>query len=192
MKKKNTVTTVLLTVLTIILYAIQFGIYSLGMISDSGIGEALSGVMGVLVLILMVVSVILIFANIINALILVGSRSGYEGTIAGNAKKIFIFKLLLIPFYILNFFNWGMIMMALLIVPGLQLFLGIILVGVVWTYGILLSTTAYGAGIIWKMCKRKQIPMWAAVCLMILQFIFVVDIIGYMVFYLKYRKALVL
>ncbi len=182
MEKKSKTALILLFVLTVILYGIQFSFYLLGQFEGK--------VFGYMFFFLTFASVVFMIVNVVYAIVEGIVKAGKNNVIKGNAIAVFIIKLVLIPFYILNFGIWLLITMGFLVVPGLQIFLGIIAVAVVWTYGVLLSTSVYGSFVIGNLCKNKKIPVSVAVILIILQFIFVTDIISYMIFYLVKRKEL--
>lgn len=182
MEKKSKTAFILLLVLTVILYGIQFSVYMLGQFQET--------IFGSVFILLTFASVVLMIANVVYAIVEGITKGGKKNVIKGNAKVVFIIKLLLIPFYILNFGIWLLITMGLLVVPGLQIFLGIIVMAVIWTYGVLLSTSVYSSFVIGNLCKKKKIPVAVAVLMIILQFIFVTDIISFTIFYLVTRKEL--
>lgn len=106
----------------------------------------------------------------------------------GYSRVILIEKLILIPFFIFNFLLWLLITMGLLVVPGLQLFLGIVLICVAWTYIIVLGTSIGATTVIVRaFILRKEHTAMSIICA-IAQFIFGIDVIAYLVFHLRSRK----
>lgn len=196
MKKRDTASTVLLAVLTGVLYGIQAAFFVVPQVLalpvfgvDAQQSYAVGEICGNIIILLTFASVLLIIANIVYAIV-TAVLPQYDAVLAGNAVKILIFKLVLIPFCLLNFFVWFAVTCALLVVPGLQMLLGISGMAILWTYGIMLATSVYGVGMIVRMWRRKKITTAFMVILIILQFIFVADIIGYVIFYSRCRKGM--
>ena len=95
-----------------------------------------------LVFVLLLLSVILIIANIVVGLIGLNNKRN-EKQILSDIRISLLAKVLLIPFFISNFYMWFLFSMAFLIVPGLQIFFTITILGIIWTYGIMLATSSY-------------------------------------------------
>lgn len=101
-------------------------------------------------------------------------------------RNVMRFKLMHIPFFIVNFLFW-LFYMAASANPFLIFTWVFIPVVVLYTYGVMLATSFHECGHL-VTCKRKgllgQHKIWYHI---ILQFIFVLDIIDSIVLYRKYR-----
>jgi len=108
----------------------------------------------------------------------------------GDALLFLVMKLIMIPFYLLNFLVWSGLALAMAIVPGAQFFLlALPLVGVV-TFLILLPFSAHAAAAMEETRRQGLVPGSRTIVLGLLQFVFVLDVVAYCVFYANLHKAL--
>lgn len=97
--------------------------------------------------------------------------------IMGLQKKMIALKLITIPFYLINFAIWGILGMAMLVVPGMFLGLPIVLIGTAYSYFCLLVTSANSIAFINFKYRNAQISRRKAILHCVLQLIFVIDVI---------------
>lgn len=102
-------------------------------------------------------------------------------------KIILVFKLCLVPFFMLNFILWSIF--ALGCYSLFMIFLWVFIpFGIAYTYILLLVTSAYSISqiIVWNqngILTKKQCVKY-----IILQLLFVIDVIAYIILYRKYGK----
>lgn len=133
-----------------------------------------------------VVFMISILLNIINSIIYL--IKGKENIELNLIKISLISKIILIPFYIINFLFWLCVTMGFLMVPGFQIFIVVTLFIALLTYMVLLSTSCYSIVSIIKLYRKRKINLKSCIINIIFQFMFVFDIIGLAIFYFKNRK----
>lgn len=166
-----------LFLLLICLYAIQAVVISvLPKLDGNGELAILSPA-----IIIAVIAIVLCLINIGFAIYCANSKK-----IATDKRKqrtinrtVLIFKLLAIPFFILNYAFWFMMNVALWVVPGLFV-LSIIFafpVGVGFTYLVLLSSSSYSIAILKVLYKNGEITKKKFILHTILQLLFMVDVI---------------
>jgi hypothetical protein len=104
-------------------------------------------------------------------------------------KTIMIFKIGLIPFFLINFLFWFS-MIGILLNPMMG-FIGVFLIpiAVISTYLTMLITSIYGISII-SVMGRKNILTWGqCVIHIIFQLIFILDVADLIFLFVKYRKV---
>ncbi|MBQ8144427.1 MAG: hypothetical protein IJ042_06510, partial [Butyricicoccus sp.] len=116
---------------------------------------------------------------------------GRTAEIAELQKKMLVLKLTTIPFYLINFAIWGILGMAMLVVPGMFLGLPIVLIGTAYSYFCLLVTSANSIAFINFKYRNAQIPRRKAILHCVLQLIFVIDVIDCMYLYHINKKELI-
>lgn len=172
----------LIAMVLILLFLESYMIYSIYIASKIEINWAL-------VFVLLLLSVILIIANIVVGLIGLNNKRN-EKQILSDIRISLLAKVLLIPFFISNFYMWFLFSMAFLIVPGLQIFFTITILGIIWTYGIMLATSSYSIAALISLYRKNKIKLSTTVINVVLQLIFVLDVISYIVFYICNRKKI--
>ncbi len=169
--------------LIILLYVIEFYIY-----------RCIYFTVGVninynLVSSLVIISLALIIFNFIISLIDVKKKKSKED-LKRRIDLVFKSKIFLIPFYIWNLYLLIAISLKFIVLPGVDLFLFIPFVSVVWSYGIMLTTSIPGVISILTFYKGKKNSLPLETLYIILQFILGIDIISYIVFYIINSKSL--
>lgn len=99
-------------------------------------------------------------------------------------KKMLMFKLVMIPIFILNFFVWFMLSTAFLMFGGAFLWI----VGAIFAYILMLASSAHVIAELIILYKMKRIRMDFLIIHSVLQLIFCVDVIGYLIMYKALKK----
>lgn len=137
---------------------------------------------------LLVFMVFLIIMNIVYSIKL--HKLAFHKNINGNPlKTIMIFKIGLIPFFLINFLFWFSII-GILLNPMMG-FIGVFLIpfAAISTYLTMLITSIYGISLI-SVMGRKNILTWGqCVIHIIFQLIFILDVADSIFLFVKYRKA---
>ena len=104
-----------------------------------------------------------------------------------STKYSMIIKLVLIPFYILNFVEWFILGVGTL--NPFLFILGFLLVifGILFTYICMLGTSAYNIGYIFGLIKEGKANGLLIVAL-VFHFVFMLDIVGAIVLYLENKR----
>lgn len=124
--------------------------------------------------------------NIVNGVVCLFVKPPHS-VVRSLARLAFVGKLVMIPFYVLNFLFWFLVGMIFVIMPGGIL---VILFIVVWTYLSILPSSMDAVAAIAGLCREKKVSTAAAVIVGILQFFFVADVISYVIFYCVYRRKM--
>jgi hypothetical protein len=133
------------------------------------------------IILLFIITIALAIANIVN-----GILSKNKLLISHEyCKSILVFKLIMIPFFILNFLMWYMAMALVFLFGGFLL----IPIGIAFTYIILLSSSAYVISELHVWYKNKEITPTFLIIHLILQLLFVADIIDYIYVYQTLNKV---
>lgn len=122
-----------------------------------------------------VLTIALAIANIIYAIV---TALNYKKIIMKNyshGKIVLVFKLIMIPFFILNFAMWYMFVGLFLLFGGLVF----IPIGIAFTYIILLSSSAYVMAELFVYYKSGKVNFRFLILHSLLQLLFVIDIIDY-------------
>lgn len=92
-------------------------------------------------------------------------------------------KLISVPFFVINLVIWLLVTAAFLVMPGLQLLLPTVLLGVGFAYFVVVVTSAPSlAGLVLAAREGRASPVWAVVHAVVL-LIFVVDVPGAVLVY---------
>lgn len=142
----------------------------------------------VLLLVFAVAAVVLGLVSLILGLVRCGRN--LAPALPGDARLILVLKLVLIPFYLLNFSVWSALAFAMALVPGAQLFLlALPLVGAV-TFLILLPFSVHAVAAMEESRRQGLVTGGRRMALCLLQFVFVLDVIALCVFYANLHEAL--
>ena len=98
-------------------------------------------------------------------------------------------KLLTVPFFVTHLQLWMLVSAAFLVIPGLQLLLFSGLIGVAFAYSVVLVTSSYSICGLYAQYKNGRLSGKKLARDILLQLIFVVDVISYLVFYIRIRRA---
>lgn len=132
-------------------------------------------------IIVTILNLILPLVNILYAIFYSKKISNDEEKVKKWNRNILIIKIVLIPFYIINFILWFLVSI-LGIVPTFMFLLVVgPIMGVISAYWILLSTSFYSVAVIREYYKFGYLSKTLKMILIISQFIFVLDLIGYVV-----------
>lgn len=179
MKKISSIAKVLILLVIIPLYGI------IAYIGFSFSKDTINkGILGFLA----IICAVSILLNIINSIVYL--IKGKEDIELKFIKTSLISKVLLMPFYIINFLFWLCVTMGFLVIPGFQIFIVVTLFIALITYMILLSTSCYSIVAISKLYRKGKISLSSAIVNIIFQFMFVFDIISLTIFYFKNRKSI--
>lgn len=127
------------------------------------------------------VSIILPIVNTIYALIFKKKIKSNEEILEKWNRNILISKLVLIPFFIFNFVAWFLATLIGIVPMFMFILFTAPIVGIVYTYWIFLSTTAYSVIVIREHYKSGYMSRFMYLVLAISQFIFVCDVVGFIV-----------
>ncbi len=106
-------------------------------------------------------------------------------SLAGQALAM---KLLAIPFFLIHLSIWTLIAAAFFVIPGFQILLLTVLIGVGFAYLAVLASSAYAVACIFAQMEDGQLSGKAGVLYLLSQAVFVLDVIGCAVFYWKLRR----
>lgn len=126
-------------------------------------------------IILFLITIVLAFTNIINAIITGVKRNNRFLTRNWYNKTMLVFKLVMIPFFILNFIIWYLFSSLFFLFGGFLL----IPIGLTFTYLILLSSSSHVIAEMYVYYKSGKITFNFFIIHSILQLFFVIDIIDY-------------
>lgn len=124
---------------------------------------------------LFIFTIALAIANIVNAIV---TALTYKNNLLLNewySKAMLMFKLIMIPFFIVNFIMWYLAVALVFFFGGFLL----IPIGTVFTYIILLSLSTHVIAELYVYYKNKKIAFNFFVFHSIMQLFFVIDIIDY-------------
>ena len=128
---------------------------------------------------------VLCVCNFISA-----ARIGRKADLTGAARLAgagLVWKLLAIPYFLLNFLAWTAISAAFLVVPGLQVFLLGLPLAALATYIPLLTSSAYTLSAI-RAARRAGVPVKKRHT--VFQLLFVLDTIDALWLYFRLRRAI--
>ena len=117
------------------------------------------------------------------------ARAGHRADLAGAVRLAgggLVWKLLAIPYFLLNFLAWTAIGAAFVVVPGLQLFLLGLPLAAVATYIPLLTSSAYTLSAI-RAARRRGVPIKKRHS--VFQLLFVLDTVDALWLYFRLREA---
>lgn len=128
--------------------------------------------------------------NTIFALINKKNMESNEEILERRIRNILIIKLVLIPFFLLNFMMWCLVTIVG-IVPVFMFMLAAAPIGILYTYWIFLSTTSYSIIVIREYYRFGGMSRLMYFALLISQFIFICDVVGFIVLhmFIKNKKA---
>jgi hypothetical protein len=138
--------------------------------------------------VMLFIALALIIANLVYAII--GYRHNRESAVWLSRAKLaaLVYKIALTPFFILNFFYWlDVFFLNPIHVDPEQI--GELLTVMALTYLPLLPGTTYSAAAICRERSSLAVRLWQLALYLLLQFIFVADVISYGVFCYRTRKA---
>lgn len=130
-------------------------------------------------IILFLIIIVLAFTNIINAIVTAIKDSNKSLTNNWNSKTMLVVKLVMIPFFILNFILWYLFTSLILLFGGFLL----IPIGIAFTYIILLSLSSHVIAEWYVYYRNKKITFQFFIFHSILQLFFVIDVIDYIYVY---------
>lgn len=104
-------------------------------------------------------------------------------------KSVMVCKIVLVPFFILNFIYCMLIFVGSLN-PFLLWLLPIVIFLAILTYGILLATSAYNAGYLIYRLRTGEGSFIENIVFIILHFIYIADVVSSVVLYVKKRGEL--
>ena len=106
----------------------------------------------------------------------------------GIAKTVMIVKLILMPFFVINFII-GFMTMAAFANPFLFMALWIVIPALcVMTYAEMLVTSSYNLGAMIHRIRSKQNTFGELALFIISQFIYILDVVGAIIFYARQRN----
>ncbi|MDE7106514.1 MAG: hypothetical protein K2O22_05055 [Anaeroplasmataceae bacterium] len=105
------------------------------------------------------------------------------------ARFTIIMKLVLIPWYFLNFLVW-LLLVGICANPWLMLAVPLVIgMGIAYTFAFLFFTNVYNFSYVIKLVKEKKIQLTKSIILpVVLHFIFVLDILGSMLLHKKIQE----
>lgn len=103
-------------------------------------------------------------------------------------KQAAVCKLVLVPWYITNFVFWAVFVPIAIVIPGLQMLLLLVPIAIVSTALTLLATSSLNIAAIVQMRRMSLLSKGTAVLHIILQLMFVTDVIDAVYLWRKYRK----
>jgi len=140
-------------------------------------------------IIVTILNFILPLVNILYAIFYSKKISKDEEKVKKWNRNILIIKIVLIPFYTINFILWFLV--SILGIVPVFMFLLVVgpIMGIISAYWILLSTSFYSVAVIKEYYKLGYLTKTLKMIFIISQFLFVLDLIGYVVlqFILKNR-----
>ena len=98
-------------------------------------------------------------------------------------------KLLLVPFWVIHLAMWALVSMAFLVVPGLLILLPLNLIGVGVAYFALLVSSVYTGCSLFVHCRRGALSRRQCIWGIVLQLLFVLDVVSYLGFYFAIRRG---
>ncbi len=114
---------------------------------------------------------------------------GWRKPIKNCYKTVMIFKLALIPYYILNFFEWFLVCG---VTANPWLFMSWIIIvplGIVTTYLTVVCTSAYTLSYTVGRVKNKEISLTTSfILLLVLSFLFITDVISSITLFVQFRR----
>lgn len=103
-------------------------------------------------------------------------------------RMALLMKLPAVPFFGINLLLWLLVSAAFLVIPGLQIFLLSSLLGVAFAYFVVLVTSAYSVGALYLSFRAGGLTCKGFVWGILLQLIFVADVISYLFLYFRVRR----
>lgn len=140
-------------------------------------------------IIVTILNLILPLVNILYAIFYSKKISNDEEKVKKWNRNILIIKIVLIPFYIINFIFWFLVSILGIVPVFMFLLVAGPIMGIISAYWILLSTSFYSVAVIKEYYKFGYLTKTLKMIFIISQFLFVLDLIGYVVlqFILKNR-----
>lgn len=129
-----------------------------------------------------VISCILGFANFVLGIVKIfrPKKSPY--------KTVMICKLILVPFFVMNF-----IYLVLIFLGSLNIFLiwmlPIVIFLTILTYGILLATSVYNIGYLIHRLTHREGAVLEQIIFIVLHFLYVIDVVASVVLYVKNKNT---
>lgn len=118
----------------------------------------------------------------------VGISQAYKSEYCGY-KTVMIVKLVLVPYFIINFI-YGFFITAAGLNPFLFMALIFVLpLMVVFTYASMLATSAYNLGAMMGKIKRRETTFGEIALVFISQLVFFLDVAGSILLYIRYRES---
>ena len=178
---KNKFPNILLAIIYLVQAILGYVFYRLA--NGCGFNDNQSGMIVVILVILFILSVIFMIVNIVLAFTLL-KNSGENHL--GKAMK---FKLLLMPFFILHTF-WTILALGVSAVPFLfPVFFIVPFIFIPYAYFILLSSSSYMIVQIVNLRRLGIITNGQCTFHIIMQLLFITDVISSIHLFLKYRKC---
>ncbi|MDR1131063.1 MAG: hypothetical protein LBL15_01415 [Oscillospiraceae bacterium] len=135
----------------------------------------------------LLLSVVLAVINIIRG-IKAYMASLYHVGMNDSFGTILAFKIGLVPFFLINFVLWAVVFVIGAFNPFMMFLWIFIPFGIGYTYLMLLATSAYTIPHIIRLKRGGHLTKRQCVFHVVLQLLFVTDVIDSIIFYSKYRK----
>lgn len=179
---KNKSVGIPLIILTVLMYLIQL-VLVIGLACVPEENEILGEI---IVYISMIIGVIALFVGLMNIIIAV---INFARNTASPTKITTIIKLILIPYYIINFIFWGILILITINPFLLWLFPFFVVISVFFTYAYMISTSSHNLSYVFRLLKDKKLEPTAIIVFAIIsQFIFVLDIVGSIMLFMLLEK----
>lgn len=153
---------------------ISFGIYSME-----------SNLIKILIVVLLILSG---FGNIIMSIISAFHSIDINYRRNSMINRMLFFKLSVIPFFIFNFMLWTGVFGTLMLFPGGIFVLALVPIIIFLTFTVLLVTSSSTISVLVYCYRAKQIDISKLIVHIVLQLIFVVDVIDSIYLYKILRK----
>ena len=179
---KNKSVGIPLIILTVLMYLIQLVL----IIGLACVPEENEDLGSLIVYISMIIGGVALFVGIVNIILAV---INFTRDTASPTKITMIIKLVLIPYYIVNFIFWGILILITINPFLLWLFPFFVVISVFFTYAYMISTSIHNLSYIFRLLKDKKIEATGIIVFVIIsQFIFVLDIIGSIILFMLLEK----
>jgi glycopeptide antibiotics resistance protein len=137
----------------------------------------------------MILSAILAWVNIGNAVFCLRKNRADEIQTHSANRMVLVIKLLLIPFYAINFMIWSLLTAVFIPFAGNIIFLSVAIpIGIGFAYLMLAATSSYSITLLFSLMREGKIPLAQFILHTICQLFFMADVID-QVFILKFTKS---
>jgi hypothetical protein len=150
-----------------------------------GIYNVESKLISILIVVLLILSG---FGNIIMSIISAFGSIINKNSLNSMINRMLFLKLSVIPFFILNFMLWTGLFGTLILFPGGIFLLALAPIIVLLTFTVLLVTSSSTISVLVYCYRAKQIDISKLIVHIVLQLIFVVDVIDSIYLYKILRK----
>ncbi|MCL2137678.1 MAG: hypothetical protein FWH40_09245 [Coriobacteriia bacterium] len=137
----------------------------------------------------LVASIIFALLNIGSAVFIVAKHIDNFQNVRDTNRRVLAFKLLAIPFYVINLLIWVFMTGISVVMPGNIFFLMFgIPIGIGYAFLVLLSSSTYSIAILVSLRKNNEITRGKFVLHLVCQLIFVLDVIDQLVLTMRIRR----